>query len=165
MVNITEVCFGAWDNSYGTFSRHQNGGISSFKLVHLRGKVSCGTDQNRFTNWGCDVGKNLMTFLTDASNKIVFPLVSKIKPYKISGIWSNSTELIFNNLAVPVRVSPGQQFRCGTVKIWKMCQRMTMEERRAWISTRYTFKAWLWFALVLVVQLVLINEVLWKVGC
>ena len=57
------------------------------------------------------MGKHLLTFVTDTSNEIIFPLVSKIKPYKISGIWSNSTELIFNNLAVPVRVSAGQQFR------------------------------------------------------
>ena len=103
--------FGARDDSYGTFSMPHNGDISSFKLVHLRGKVSCSANQNLSSNWGCDVGENLAAFLTDASNKIVFPHVSEVKTYKLPGIWSDSTKLIFNSLTVPIRVSTGQQFR------------------------------------------------------
>ena len=86
-----------------------NGDISSFKLVHLRGSVSC--DQSRFSNGGCKVGNNLRTFLTNASNKVIFPQVSEGKKYKLSGIRCDSTELTFNNLTVPMRISTGQQFR------------------------------------------------------
>ena len=109
-VNTKEVCFGARGNSYGTFFMPQNGDISSFKLVHLRGRVSCGR-ADRSSNWGCEAGVKLATFLTNASNDIVFPPGAEIKQYELSGIWSNSTELTFNNLTVPMRVSTGQQFR------------------------------------------------------
>ena len=105
------MCFGARDDSYGTFSMPHDGDISSFKLVHLRGRVSCGAGDDRFSNWGCKVGEKLATFLTNSGNKIVFPQVSEVKTYKLPGIWSNSTELTFNNLTVPMKVSTGQQFR------------------------------------------------------
>ena len=88
-----------------------NGEISSIKLVHLSGRVSCAARQNRFSNWGCDVGENLATYITNVSNKIVFPPISGVKTYKLSGIWSNSPELTFNNLTVPMKVSTGEQFR------------------------------------------------------
>ena len=88
-----------------------NGNISSFKLVHLRGSVSCSKRKNRSSNWGCAVGEALVTYVTNARNKIVFPQVSEGNWYKLSGIWSNSTELTFNNLTVPMKVSTGQQFR------------------------------------------------------
>ena len=110
-VNTKGVCFGARDNLYGTFSMLHNGDISSFKLVHLSGRVSCSAHQNRFSYWGCDVGENLFTYLTTVSNKTVFPQISWVGAYKLSGIWSNSTELTFNNLTVPMKVSTGQQFR------------------------------------------------------
>ena len=111
-VNTKEVCFGARGNSYGTFSMPHNGEISSIKLVHLSGRVSCAARQkNRFSNWGCDVGEFLATYITSVSNKIVFPDISGVKKYKLSGIWSNSPEVTFNNLTVPMKVSTGEQFR------------------------------------------------------
>ena len=57
------------------------------------------------------MGEYLLTYLTNSRNKILFPQVSEVKGYKLSGIWSDSTELTFNNLTVPMRVSTGQQFR------------------------------------------------------
>ena len=110
-VNTEEVCFGARDNSYGTFFMPQNGDISSFKLVHLRGRISCGPGGGYISNWGCAVTDSLATYLTDTSNKIVFPQISVVRYYRLSGIWSNSSELTFNNRTVPMRVSTGQQFR------------------------------------------------------
>lgn len=116
-VNTKEVCFGARDNSYGIFTMQQEGYISSFKLVHLRGKVSCRAVDNRFSNWGCNIGKHLFTFITNATDTVIFPKISRIKRYSIPGIGSNSKELTFNNLTEPMRVSTGQELGCGTAKI------------------------------------------------
>ena len=110
-VNTKEVCFGARGNSYGAFFMPKNGDISSFKLVHLRGRISCDADKNRFSKWGCEVGDHLWTYLTNADNKVVFRYMSGNMFYRLSGIWSNSTELTFNSFTVPMRVSTGQEFR------------------------------------------------------
>ena len=93
------------------FSIPHDGNISSFKLVHLRGRVACGPGDEHLSNWACKVEERLSTFLTNASNKIIFPQVYEGKWYKLPGIWSDSTKLTFNNLTVPMRVSIGQQFR------------------------------------------------------
>ena len=120
-----------------------NGDISSFKLVHLSGRVSCSAHQNRFSNWGCDVGEYLATYLTNVRNKIVFPPVSGVNSYKLSGIWTNSTELTFNNLTVPMKVSTGQQFR-----VWYSEDLLDVSEQDNGGKTfsRCTFKTWLMLA-------------------
>lgn len=110
-VNTKEVCFGARDNSYGIFTMQHEGYITSFKLVHLRGKVSCRAVDNRFSNWGCNIEERLFTFFTNATDTVIFPQISRIKRYSIPGIGSNSNELTFNNLTEPMRVSTGQEFR------------------------------------------------------
>ncbi|KAL9975377.1 hypothetical protein ACROYT_G012532 [Oculina patagonica] len=110
-VNTKEVCFGARDNSYGLFTMQYSGSIVSFKLVHLRGQISCRTVDSRYSNWACDKGDILQTFVTNASNAVVFPQIPGITNYQIPGIRSDSPELTFNNLTVPLRVAPGQEFR------------------------------------------------------
>jgi len=110
-VNSKEVCFGTRGNSYGSFTMPYYGKISAFKLVHLRGSVSCRAVDNRFSYWRCDVGEFLNTFLTNSTNAVVFPQISGINSYTLPGIWSNSTELTFKNLTVPLSVSKGQEFR------------------------------------------------------
>lgn len=111
-VNTEEVCFGARDDLYGSFTMQQSGNIVSFKLVHLRGQISCSTVASRYNKWACDEGDRLETVLTNDTNAIVFPQLSHIeRRYKLPGIRSDSPELIFNNLTVPIRVAPGQEFR------------------------------------------------------
>lgn len=108
-VNIEEVCFGARDNSYGSFTMRFSGNIVSFKLVHLSGNVTC--NGALFSYWGCGVGKDLRTIVTNGSNVVVFPKDSSTQKYQLPGVWSNSTELTFNNLTVPLAVATGQEFR------------------------------------------------------
>ena len=111
-VNTQEVCFGARGNSYGSFTMQHNGEITAFNLVYLRGNVSCRVvDINRYSYWGCKKGENLATFITNDSNAVIFPHYSDIKPYQLPGIRSDSKELVFNNLTVPLRVVAGQEFR------------------------------------------------------
>ena len=110
-VNSKEVCFGTRGNSYGSFTMPYYGKISAFKLVHLRGSVSCRAVDNRFSYWRCDVGEFLNTFLTNSTNAVVFPQISGINSYTLPGIWSNSSELTFKNVNVPLSVSKGQKFR------------------------------------------------------
>ncbi|KAL9975376.1 hypothetical protein ACROYT_G012531 [Oculina patagonica] len=111
-VNTKEVCFGARDNSYGSFTMQYSDNIVSFKLVHLRGQISCHVNlDSLYSTWSCEEGNILQTFVTNASNAVVFPQLSGITDYRIPGIRSDSPELTFNNLTVPLRVTPGQEFR------------------------------------------------------
>lgn len=89
----------------------KSGSIVSFKLVHLRGQISCRTVDSRYSYWACDKGDILQTFITNASNAVVLPPLSDIPNYQISGMRSDSSELTFNNLTVPLKVAPGQEFR------------------------------------------------------
>ena len=89
-----------------------NGEITSFKLVHLRGEVSCSqVGASRYSYWGCDKNEWLNTLLTNDSNAVVFPQNHNVGRYQLPGMRSDSTELTFNNLTVPLRVSSGQEFR------------------------------------------------------
>lgn len=108
-VNTDEVCFGARNDSYGSFAMNSGGHIKSFKLVHLSGNVTCnGVD---YSYWGCKAGKHLRTFLTNDSNEVVFPQKSSSAFYQLQGVRVNSTELTFNNITVPLQVGTGQEFR------------------------------------------------------
>ncbi|KAJ7374869.1 hypothetical protein OS493_005222 [Desmophyllum pertusum] len=107
--------FGARDNTYGSFTMQSGGNVMSFKLVNLRGKISCRTVASRYDYWACDKGDNLQTFLTNDSNAVILPHWPDITSYQLPGMRSDSPELIFNNLTVPLRVTPGQEFR-----VWYM---------------------------------------------
>ena len=90
-----------------------NGEITSFKLVHLRGEVSCSqTVAGHYSYWGCAKNEWLDTLLTNGRNAVFFPQNhNKLGRYQLPGIRSNSIELTFNNLTVPLRVATGQEFR------------------------------------------------------
>lgn len=110
-MNTKVVCFGARGNSFGSFALPFSGNIMTFKLVHLSGKISCSTAASRYSYWACDKGDLLQTFLTDDSNTVVFPQLPDITSYRLPGMHSESPELTFDNLTVPLRVEPGQEFR------------------------------------------------------
>lgn len=109
-VNDEDVCFGARDESYGEFTLQYSGKIMSFALAHLRGKVTCHVGGSS-SFWGCREGPELRTFLTSKKNKVIFPQTSGIQGYRLPGVRSDSSRLIFNNLSVPLKVTRGQQFR------------------------------------------------------
>ena len=90
------------------------GYIASVKFVHLRGKMSC--KRSTFSYWGFYVGEYLSTVVTNNNDTIVFPQIDKAKTYTLPGMRSDSPELTFNNLSVPLRVASGQEFRVWYVE-------------------------------------------------
>ena len=114
------ICFKARLNSHsnGIFKIQEGGLIYSFKLVHVRGGVSCSLLISP-SHWGCPHSsygdKTLVTVIT-YPNKTAVPLAQyrgesdgcRFYSYKIDGVGVNSAELLFNKLPSPITVSPGQ---------------------------------------------------------
>ena len=121
-INIEPVCFGAKDDSHGTFNITESGVNYTFKLVHLSGSVSCSTNYPS-SYWGCDhpnyKKEKLLTIIT-FQNKSALLLANYKKTqgnscryysYKIEGVGVNESELWFNTLPSPISVSVGQEFQ------------------------------------------------------
>ena len=89
------------------------GDVMTFKLVHLSGAVSCASyDSTRYSYWGCDKGEIIGTLITNARNEVVFPSGNaKQQTYRRPGMRSDSSELVFSELSVPLTVAAGQEFR------------------------------------------------------
>ena len=126
-INIEPVCFGAKDDSYGTFNITDSGVIYTFNLVHLSGSVSCNPEYPS-SYWGCDnpdfEEQKLLTIIT-FQNKSALWLADYQKTqnnnctyysYKIEGVGVNETELWFNDLPSPISVSVGQESNFGMGK-------------------------------------------------
>ena len=62
------------------------------------------------------MGYTLATVVTSDNNTVVFPQISEVKVYKLPGIRSDSPELTFNNLSVPLRVASAQELRVWYVE-------------------------------------------------
>ncbi|XP_031565773.1 uncharacterized protein LOC116300938 [Actinia tenebrosa] len=126
-INSCPVCFGAKNSSYGRFDLKQNGTITTVKLVHLFGYVTCNyKHQSASSNWGCGAyvsGANktfpdkLLTIITNDKNQKILPQDEYIeKPnilaYVLPGEFtSQSPELIFPNFTTPMKVAAGQEYR------------------------------------------------------
>ena len=123
-INTDPVCFGAKDDSYGTFNITESGVIYTFKLVHLSGSVSCNPEYPS-SFWGCEhpnFGEETLLTIITFQNGSVLLLADYIKSqgkgggctyysYKIDGVAVNETELRFNILPSPISVSVGQEFQ------------------------------------------------------
>ncbi|XP_078374485.1 uncharacterized protein LOC144658031 [Oculina patagonica] len=121
-ISDVPVCFGARDNTYGTFNIKECGLVYTFKLVHRSGSLSYNIDFPS-SYWGCDhplfEDKRLDTDIT-YPNKTALLLADYLRDivgcrgryysYKISGIGVNSPELVYNKLSSPLSVSVGQEF-------------------------------------------------------
>lgn len=112
-VNTREVCFGARNDSFGSFRMQFRGKITSMRLVHLSGNVTCDSTQpNYYSYWGCQNNDRLRTIVTDSRNSRVFPSQTDLKRfYTLHGIKSFSDKLTFYNLTIPLKVEIGQEFR------------------------------------------------------
>ena len=121
-INTDPVCFGAKDDSYGTFNIKHNGVVFTFKLVHLSGTVLC----NPWfppSYWGCDntdFGEERLLTVITFQNRSALLLADYKKTqdrsctyysYKIEGVGVNEPELRFNHLPSPISVSAGQEFQ------------------------------------------------------
>ncbi len=123
-VNDAPVCFGARDDTYGTFNINECGLVYTFKLVHRSGSLSCNTDYPS-SYWGCDhplYGVNKFDTIITYPNRTALLLADYLKDdsktcgmlyhsYQIAGIGINSPELVFNKLPTPLSVSVGQEFQ------------------------------------------------------
>ena len=113
------MCFGAKNNSFGTFEIRQSGDIYNLKLDHLSGAVNCVDNINSGSNWGCNNGKlnnKLNVHITNESNARIFPPNSSVNFdyylfYKLPGFHHNSAEIVFDFFPVPLSVTTGQRFR------------------------------------------------------
>ena len=112
------MCFGAKDNSFGTFEIRQSGDIYNLKLVHQSGAVSCNNEIKSATKWGCGAShldNQLNVHITNGSNVRILP-TSSVKCddhlfYKLPGFHQNSAEIVFDFFPVPLSVTIGQRFR------------------------------------------------------
>ncbi|KAL9963248.1 hypothetical protein ACROYT_G032429 [Oculina patagonica] len=132
-ISDAPVCFGARDDTYGTFNLKECGLVYTFKLVHKSGSLSCTIDIPS-SYWGCDLpiygDKTLNTVIT-YPNKTALLLADYLRDdsgcglkyyfYKIAGIGVNSTELVFNKLPTPLSVSVGEEFHIWYGQDLKNC--------------------------------------------
>ena len=110
-LNDSPVCYGAKGDSYGSFTYGKNIFVSAFKLVFLRGYVSCG--RNRKSNWCCDPNKpNICTLITDGHNNVLVPESGKISSYRIPGYTSSSPDLVI------CRDTPLCVFSTTEIRLW-----------------------------------------------
>ena len=124
-INDDSVCFGARNDTYGTFSIKESGLVYTFKLVHRNGSLSCNIKYPA-SYWGCDIpigfyGDNKLHTVITYPNRTALSLAEYSRndagcgmyyyPYQIAGIGVNSTELVFNKLPTPLLVSIGQEFQ------------------------------------------------------
>ncbi|XP_068721427.1 uncharacterized protein [Montipora capricornis] len=120
-VNVDPVCFGAKDDSFGTFEIHKPGDIYRLKLVHRSGYVNCLFDKASNSKWGCggvDLSKKLNVHITDENDTRVFPanvsnslVLHQTFCYTLLGFDENSAEIVFDSTPTPLSVVAGQKFR------------------------------------------------------
>lgn len=126
-INTNPVCFGARDDTFGSFNITQPGHIGALRLVHIYGLLVCHSiSTNSF--WGCEVplyvDKTLMTLISHSSSRSVLLPRRKLTQmglfdpntcgieltYRLDGFNDSSPELIFNTSSVPLAVSSNQEF-------------------------------------------------------
>jgi len=75
-VNWGQACFGAKGSNPGEFTIPFDTNVTSIVLEHVNGSVACSGDSAAPSAWGCSClgcAQRLGTFMTDASNTIMFP--------------------------------------------------------------------------------------------
>ena len=121
-INSNPVCFGAHNDTYGSFTIGKTGFISALKLVHKSGILVCHEKSTR-SYWGCKRpcygDKTLMTVIT-YSNKSMFlpstrtakmtkpsmyPLRASEYTYHLDNFDDVSPEIIFNLSSKALQVS------------------------------------------------------------
>ena len=126
-INTNPVCFGARDDSFGSFNITQPGHIGALRLVHSYGLLVCHSSSTN-SYWGCEVpiyaNKTLMTLISYANSRtVLLPRRNSTQmglfdtgicgidlTYRLDGFNDSSPELIFNTSSVPLEVSSNQEF-------------------------------------------------------
>lgn len=107
------VCFGAKNDSYGSFTIPPigYGYLKALKLVYRSGYVTCKRTPVLGSHWGCEEDSKIATIVTDKQNKVQFPQDYTRSAYILPGFHKNSSELVFSALFSPLFVREGMEFR------------------------------------------------------
>lgn len=110
------VCFGAKGNDFGKFQMIHTGTLSSIKLVHKSGYVSCrcGMFGPQKTHFGCALDGLLSTIITTHSDHVVFPSNMRRHDgkYRLPNYTPQSNELVLDNpTSHNYHVTKGQPMR------------------------------------------------------
>lgn len=115
------VCFGAKDNSYGSFKIPVSGSIITFKLTYVSGSVSCHENTlDAKSKWGCKfpgLSHTMATHITDSNRKRLLPTDKYLSEgpgcgyYNLPWATPVSPELLFDNFSVPLPVATNQKFQ------------------------------------------------------
>jgi len=108
----SNVCFGARGSQFGTFKIKKSGLLSSIKLVHKSGQVSCRIPTSGLSFWGCGTN-SISAMITTDGDQVLFPVGAKGPWFNIPEYNSKSPELIYPYASNPVKVSAGQ-----TLRLW-----------------------------------------------
>ena len=154
-INTDPVCFGARDNSFGTFIIKTAGEVLSLKLLHVNGTINCDSfKSDSQAKWGCF--SNDSPYLFDTH--ITYPNRTRILPaerflsksigcntyhtYALQGFNINSSEIIFNNFSRTMSVCPGDQFQ-----IWygeDLVECFENDNRGQTCTDVYGLYMWIW---------------------
>lgn len=119
------VCFGARDNKFASVVSPYEGFLTSLKLVHVTGQVTCDRSAPQYNSkWGCSrshpsLGKTPFNVVITAGqhNGILYPskLFEKDKKealrYDIPEVDPDSPELVLGDTSYPYYVTSGQELR------------------------------------------------------
>ena len=119
----SSVCYGAKNDTFGSFSLQHTGYLVELILKHQSGFLSCRVpDVGDKSKWGCYDSTFLNVLITDHRNKIIFPSTEKIKNKKFlpalfydyqEGYTQNMDVLVFTTdyVSRPKYWKKGQELR------------------------------------------------------
>ncbi|CAH3192147.1 unnamed protein product [Porites evermanni] len=117
-MNTSPICFGARDNSFGSFVVPSSGKLASVRLVHLYGYVTCDKRNRAYWSfWGCGhYPEDVNVVITTSADNILFPSNEfftglGLKRSSIPGYNSLSPELVLWAVSNPPNVAGGQELR------------------------------------------------------
>ena len=104
------MCFGAKNDSFGSFNVPYNGTILTFELVYKSGYVTCNANNLPYgSHWACKKQEKIGTIITNAENKVIFPPNDKNTSFMLPGYHRNLPKLIYH--LSPQMVEGGEECR------------------------------------------------------
>lgn len=118
MITSQPVCFGAKNDQFGSITVPFEGFAAAFKLQHTSGSINCNrSSKPHNSKWGSGHGQRFLnTYLTTASNRVLFPLQESIQDqsegwYKVPDVDPNSPVLVFHEFSRPFYLKENEQLR------------------------------------------------------
>jgi len=152
-LNLTQevVCFGARDNRFASIVLPFEGFLTSIKLVHVTGHVSCDKGAPQYNSkWGCSrkhpaLGRTPFNVVitTGRQNGILYPrelfLTGRREPlwYEIPDVDPDSPELVLGDSSYPYYVTSGQELR-----IWLGKDLRNSEKEKDAVKVCVNVKGW-----------------------